>query len=76
MLGEEDLGLDSSRRTEVAGLRRNEVGVRERWGWGGRWGNGIMGVAGIRLKPTLEQGVEDRPGGGGGLAEVSAWCVP
>ena len=76
MLGEEELGLASSRRTGVAGLRRREVGVRESWGWGGRWGNGIMGVPGIRLKPTLEQGVEDRPGGGGGLARASAWCVP
>ena len=45
-------------------------------GLGWEWGSGMMGVVGIRLKPTLEQGVEDRPGGGGGLAGVSAWCVP
>lgn len=54
VLGEEELGLVSSRRTGVAGLRRREVGVRESWGWGARWGNGTMRVAGIRRKSTLE----------------------
>lgn len=80
VLGEEELGLASSRRTGVAGLRRREVGVRESWGWGGRWGNGTMRVAGIRRKPTLEQGVEDKPGRGlrTSLAVEEAWrkCRP
>lgn len=56
VLAEEELGLASSRRTGVAGLRRREVGVTESWGWGGRWGNGIMEVPGNPTETHPEAG--------------------